>query len=250
MSIPKKLHYVWMGRGQKSQETLEFMQTWKKHLPDYELVEWNEDNFDINSVPYVKQAYENKKWAFVSDYVRLYAIYTCGGIYVDTDVEILKPLDRFLEHGAFSGFESPKNIPTGIMASEKGNLWAKALLDDYEGRDFIDKNGKMDLTTNVVTITRISVKQFGLKCNNQYQVLNEDVHIYPKEYFCPFDYTDKKSKEQKHAAVTENTYTIHHFSGSWHTPMQKIRTKILGLLGENITNKLREVKAKKKEKEK
>lgn len=247
MSIPKKVHYVWMGKAPKNQETVDFIQTWKDNLPDYEIIEWNEDNFDINSSIYAKQAYENKKWAFVSDFVRMSVLNSHGGIYLDTDVEVLHSLDRFLEHGAFSGFESPNNVTTGIIGAKQGHPWIKEILDSYEGRKFIDEQGNMDMTTNVATVTKITEENYGLIRDNTYQVLKHDLHIYPREYFSPFDYIDAKSKEQKRAAITENTYTIHHYCGSWHTPMQKFRTKILGLLGENITNKLREIKAKKKE---
>ena len=114
--IPKVIHYVWMGKGTKSEFMLRCIDSWKKYLPDYEIVEWNEERFDVRSNPYTEEAYNCKKWAFVSDYVRLYALYTEGGVYMDTDVEVIKPLDRFLEHPAFSGFESRTDIPTGIIA--------------------------------------------------------------------------------------------------------------------------------------
>lgn len=151
--IPKKIHYCWFGRGQMPELAKKCIESWKKYLPDYEIKEWNEDNFDLNAYPYVREAYDNRKFAFVTDVVRLYALYTEGGIYMDTDVEVLKSLDGFLHHVAFSGFEDDHNIPSGIMASEKGGKWAKDNLDYYVGKHFIKEDGSLDLTTNVITIT-------------------------------------------------------------------------------------------------
>ena len=124
--IPKTIHYCWFGGNPLPKLAKKCIKSWKKYCPDFEIIEWNEANFDISSAPlYVRQAYEAKKWAFVTDYVRLYALTSYGGIYMDTDVEVIKPLDFFLNHDAFSGFESEKSIPTGIMASKKGNIWVK-----------------------------------------------------------------------------------------------------------------------------
>lgn len=237
--IPKIIHYVWMGKAPKTAFMQQCMDSWKKYLPDYKIVEWNEETFDIHSVPYTEQAYGCKKWAFVSDYVRLYALYTQGGVYMDTDVEVLQPLDRFLSHPAFSGFESQTDIPTGIMAAEKGNPWIKDLLDYYEGRDFIDANGHMDLTTNVTVITKITEDKYGLVRNGQYQELNGCVCLYPKEVFCPFEYIQYRSKKERDASITDNTCTIHHFAGSWQSPWIKLRSKVLSLLGENFTHWIR-----------
>ncbi len=238
--IPKIIHYVWMGKGAKSELFNKCYASWKKYLPEYEIVEWNEDNFDINSNLYVRQAYECKKWAFVSDYVRLYAVYTQGGVYMDTDVEVLQPLDRFLVHGAFSGFESEMDIPTGIMAGEKGHPWYKDLLSYYDNRPFINKEGgDMDLTTNVTSITNITCEKYGLIRNGKLQYLHDDVVLYPKSFFCPLDYIKFRNSEKK---ITSETYTIHHFAGSWENT--KIKYQLLGLLGENIVNFLRNIKRK------
>ena len=152
--INKQIHYVWMGRGEKSDLIEMCISSWKKYLPDYDVIEWNEDNFDISSNRYVWEAYKHKKWAFVSDYVRLYALYEHGGIYLDTDMEVLKPIDIFLSHGAFSGFESARYIFTGIMGAVKNHPWIKELLHYYEDRSFVSENGGLDLEPNVVNITK------------------------------------------------------------------------------------------------
>jgi len=162
--------------------------SWKKYLPDYKIILWNEKTFDVNAHHYTKEAYNAKKWAFITDYVRLYVLYHFGGIYMDTDVEIIKPIDPFLKHSAFSSFESPVQVPTGLMASSKQNIWIKTLLDYYENAHFLDADGNPVLVPNTVVITDISQKLFGLKLNNSYQVLEGDVHIYPSEYFCPMNW--------------------------------------------------------------
>lgn len=217
--IPKIIHYCWFGRGKKPQQALDCIASWKKILPEYEIKEWNEDNFDLDRYPYAREAYDNRKFAFVTDVVRLYALYNEGGIYMDTDVEVLKPLDPFLHHIAFSGFENDTSIPTGIMASEKDSVWAKENLDYYEGRHFVKPDGTFDMTTNVVTITNHLLK-YGLKRNNSYQDFPDLVTMYPKDYFCPKSYKDGR------IYLTENTVTIHHFAGSWHNNSQKMAERI------------------------
>ncbi len=219
--IPKIIHFIWMGKGKKNNLIKKCIRSWHKFLPDYKIIEWNEKNFDINSNNYVKQAYENKKWAFVSDYIRLYAIYNFGGIYLDTDVEILKPIDIFLKHSAFSGFESKDSIPTGIMGGIKGHIWYKELLDYYDNKQFVDKNGNLDITTNVKTITDITYNNYKLVKNNQYQILEEDIHIYPSEYFCPINPMNGDKN------ITPNTYAIHHFNGSWCPKKERFKKRIL-----------------------
>lgn len=213
-TIPKKIHYCWFGKGELPSLALKCIESWKKYLPDYEIIEWNETNFDINMNKYVKEAYEHKKYAFVTDYVRLYALYNEGGIYMDTDVEVLKPLDSFLNHLAFSGFENNNSIPTGIMASCKKSKWIELLLKDYEDLSFIKDDGEMDLTTNVIRITNTTKKNYPLILDDTYQDL-KDVVFYPHEYFCPKDW------QTGNIYVTDSTYTIHHFNGSWHTKKEK-----------------------------
>jgi len=214
--IPKVIHYCWFGRNPKPKLAKKCIKSWKKYCPDYEIIEWNEDNFDLNAAPlYVRQAYEAKKWAFVSDYVRLWAMVEFGGIYMDTDVEVVKPLDRFLQHEAFSGFEDEVNIPTGIMASEKGFPLFLELLRFYDDVPFLNPDGTMNLTTNVKIITNICLK-YGLEQNGEYQVIR-GFALYPKDFFCPVSYSTGKLKK------TEDSATIHWFAGSWQTWQQKKR---------------------------
>lgn len=221
--IPKLIHYCWFGKNKMLKLNLKCIESWKRVLPDYELRLWNEDNFDITMNQFVKEAYEMKKWAFVTDYVRLYVLYNYGGIYMDTDVEVLRRLDPFLKHSAFTGFENDKYIPTGIMGAGKGNEWIGYLLSYYENKKFILENGLLATTPNTQIITELS-KSWGLKPNNEYQVLKGDVHIYPSEYFCPIAYDSLKKN------FTKNTYTIHHYSGSWLDGKTRIKLKIKKLL--------------------
>ena len=239
--IPKVIHYCWFGRGQMPELALKCIESWHKYLPGYTLKLWNEDSFDINTVPYVKEAYEARKFAFVTDYIRLYALYHEGGIYMDTDVEVLKPLDDLLDLPAFSGYESNKfsNFPTGLMASASGGVWVKEQLDYYTDRHFLLPDGSLDMTTNTVTISRI-MKENGFELTGEYQVYKNDMHCFPSDYFCPMTST-------RVLKLTKNSYCIHHFAGSWHTPTlkQKIKKFVFGkIVGAKLTDKLIQQKRK------
>lgn len=207
--IPKVIHYCWFGRGEMPELALKCIESWKKYLPDYELKLWNEDTFDLNINQYAKEAYEARKFAFVTDFVRLYVLCYEGGIYMDTDVEVLKPLDNLLSLSAFSGYESNKysSFPTGIMASQKGGVWVKEQLEYYDSVSFINPDGTYNMTTNTQTISNIMQKN-GFDLNGRYQVYKNDMHAFPKDYFCPKTSTGILK-------ITENTYCIHHFAGSW-----------------------------------
>ncbi len=210
--IPKTINYCWFGRQPMTELAQKCLDSWNRYLPNYKQVLWNEDSFDVESNQFTKQAYECKKYAFVSDYVRLYALYHNGGIYMDTDVEIIKNIDEFLEYSAFSGFESSNFIPTGIMGAVQQHPWIERFLDYYKDKSFIREDGSMDLVPNVVFMTQISEQEFGFKKGNEFQILKNDVHIFPKDYFCP------KIWETKEIKLTQNTYTIHHFAYSWNEP--------------------------------
>lgn len=229
--IPKVIHYCWFGGNKLPESAEKYIESWKKFCPDYEIKEWNESNFDINCNLYVKEAFEAKKWAFITDYVRLHALVAEGGIYMDTDVEVIKSLDDFLHLRAFSGFENAEDIPTGIMGCEKGFQLFNEMLHSYDNRHFKLEDGNYDVTTNVVTITEFCKKQ-GFIPNNCMQTV-EGFTIYPKDWFCPKDYFSGR------IMLTENTHTIHHFSGTWKDQYaqriisveHKIRGKIDGKMG-------------------
>ena len=206
--IPKIIHWCWFGHGQVPPMAQKCIRSWKEKLPDYEIKEWNEDNFDVNSVRYVSEAYQRRKFAFVTDYVRLHALYNEGGIYMDSDVEVLRRLDQFHGLPAFTGYESNGACITGIMGSEKGGRWVKDLMDEYQFRQFIRPDGTLDMTTNVKYTVRLMQKK-GCRLDGTKEVLPGYVTIFPQDYFCP------KSFKTKRITLTENTYTIHHFAASW-----------------------------------
>lgn len=218
--IPKIIHYCWFGGKPLPEDAKRYIDSWRKYCPDYEIKEWNESNFDLNICNYVREAFEAKKWAFITDYVRLYAMVNEGGIYMDTDVEVIKPLDSFLYHKAFSGFEDERNIPTGIMACEKGFALFDELLHYYDNKHFIKDDGTYDLTTNVITITNIC-RKYGFKGNNKKQDVLGFI-LYPNDVFCP------KSHDTGEIKLTDNTVTIHHFAGSWACKESKISAYIKG----------------------
>lgn len=205
--IPKVIHYVWLGGRDLPEDAVRCIESWRKYCPDYEIRRWDETSFDLHANKYVEEALHSKKWAFVSDYVRLLALVTCGGIYMDTDVEVLSSLDCFLDHQAFSGFESNNTVPTGIMGCEAGFPLFRDLLNQYESRRFILPDGSFDMTTNVVAITNECVRR-GLVSNNSFQVV-DGFALYPSDWFCP------KSHETGVITLTSNSHTIHHFAGSW-----------------------------------
>ncbi len=213
--IPKIVHYCWFGGKTIPTEAQKNIDSCKHYNPSYEIKIWTEDNFDLSENAYVQEAYQSKKWAFITDYVRLKVLFEEGGIYMDTDVEVLKPLDSLLNNKAFSGFESNSTIPTGTMGAEANNPWIRKLLEYYNGRHFFKDDGKFDLTTNVETITRITKANYDIKLNNTFQDLG-DVTFYPFDYLCA------KNSETGRVMISNNTYTIHHFSGSWQPKKGKI----------------------------
>ena len=218
--ITKIIHYCWFGKNEISEDIKFFIDTWKKYCPDYEIRQWNEENFDVNQNLYCREAYEAKKWAFVSDYVRLKVLYDYGGIYMDTDVEVCKSFDDLLEYNAWSGFESDSKIPTGTLAASKNNTWIKYLLTYYDNKKFKRGHNTYDLTTNVETITRMTKEKYNIKLNNTFQIFDSNNILFPFEYFCAKNYVDGKINK------TDKTYTIHHFKGSWLTEKDKKEQEI------------------------
>ncbi|MFN7250055.1 MAG: glycosyltransferase family 32 protein [Anaerobacillus sp.] len=231
-AIPKVIHYCWFGGKEKPEIVKKCIQSWKEHLPDYELKEWNESSFDLNSNAYVKEAYENKKFAFVSDYVRVCALYHYGGIYLDTDVEVFKSFDDLLHHNSFWGFEQGNYIATSTIGSQKGNQLIKIFLDSYQDRKFLKDDGSLDELTNVAVISKILTDQ-GLTLSGQRQEIEGLGTFYPQTFFSPYDYINCRK------FITNDTYAMHHFYKSWLPPKARIKgnlkliaSKIIG--GNNI----------------
>lgn len=237
--IPKIIHYCWFGGKDKPEVIKKYINSWKEKLRDYEIKEWNESNFDISSNIFVKQAYESGKYAFVSDYVRVYALYNYGGIYMDTDVEVKQPFsDEILGNDSFWGFEEKNYIATSTIGTKKGNKLIKRFLDSYDGKEFIKEDGEIDTLTNVAIVSNI-IEGIGIRLDGTYQKIDGICTVYPQEYFSPYDYINCYSKE------TKNTYTIHYYYKSWLPYKDKIKGFIKMVLsvavgGENIA-KLRKI---------
>lgn len=201
--------------------------SWQRFCPDYELVRWDESNSPLDANTYVQQAYAAGKWAFVSDYVRVWALYRQGGIYLDTDVELLAPLDEFLENEAFMGFEAIGKAATCVLGCQAENSFFVRLLSEYSDKQFVQPDGSFDETTNVELVTRLLVEA-GLQCNNQKQLV-DGVSIYPQDYFSPKDLQTGKVN------CTARTVAIHHFSASWMSKRQRFNTRVAQLLGPRLT---------------
>lgn len=210
--IPKVIHYCWFGRGEMPKLMKKCLKSWKKFCPDWKIIRWDEDSFDIGSTLWTKQAYEAGKFAFVSDYVRLKALYEMGGVYLDTDVELVQSIDKFLEHDAFSGFESVDTVQTGIIGAEKENAVIKSWLDYYEDRAYL-VDGKPVMVPNVSHITE-NLKARGLVMDDSLQII-DGMAIYPQTWFCPLSAVSIQRK------ITENTHVMHYFTSTWRTDKAK-----------------------------
>lgn len=210
--IPKVIHYCWFGRNPLPDYAKKYIATWRKYLPDYEIKEWNEDNFDVNIIPYTSEAYKSKKYAFVSDYARFWILYHYGGIYFDTDVEVIKNMDDIILNGPFMGIENLasmgkyETVNPGVgLGAVKGMDFYKRVLDNYAGYHFIMPDGTLNLRTVVQYVT-VELIKCGLKRSNDIQNC-AGINIYPKDFFNP--------KGGDVMNITDNTRTIHQYSSSW-----------------------------------
>lgn len=200
--IPKRIIYCWFGDKEKSENIQKCISSWKEKMPDWEYLEINENNFDINYNAYVKSAYESKKWSYVSDVARLLALYNYGGIYLDTDVLVHQPLDKFLCHKFFTGFEQPHYCVTATIGAEKGNDLIKEMLDIYNTKTFETHENWYEYETNTMILSDVLGKYFD-RDKMEYQE-KDNMAIYPKNVFCVLDENDK-----------DNCYTQHLMFGSW-----------------------------------
>ena len=231
MSIPKVIYYCWFGKGKMPALSEKCIKSWKKYCPDYEIVCINEENFDITRNKYATEAYQAGKWAFVSDYARLKVLYDNGGIYLDTDVEILKSLDPLIKEQGYMGFDDNGIISTGLgFACEKGNKIVEALLKDYENIPFLLPDGTYDLTPCPDRNTKTLV-ELGMDPDNKDQIFM-GIRMLPEDYLCPMKYYSGKK------IITENTYSIHHFCASWTSATSKRTTFIKRIIGVKLYEKL------------
>ena len=235
--IPKIIHYVWFGKGKKTPLIKHCIKSWRKIMPDYQIIEWNEDNFNINMNTYCRQAYEKGKYAFAADYARLWILYHYGGIYMDTDVAAYKPFDCFLHHSSFAGFESNTVIGTGTIGATEGSPVIGYLLSYYDNREFLDPSqpSGIDWTPNTEALTEL-LKAKGMTLNNEYQEV-DGLAIYPSIFFCQ----DGEDPDK---------YATHFFVASWlpediqhknarHRAVASVKKKIRKFLGNSIYDKLK-----------
>jgi len=206
--IPKIINYCWFGGNPLPDSAKKCIESWEKYCPNYKIIKWDETNFNINCCQYVKQAYEAKKWAFVSDFARFEILFNNGGIYFDTDVELIKPIDDIVEKGPFMGIEKLNNVAPGLgMATYAGHPFFKEIIDIYKNINFIDEAGNYNMKT-IVEYTTELLKKYGLEEKSIIQNVY-GIYVYPIEYFSP------KNVDTLALKITENTYSIHHFDGSW-----------------------------------
>ena len=214
--IPKIIHYCWFGGNPLPELAQKCIASWEKFCPDYEIKEWNESNFDVNCCEYVKEANKTKKWAFVSDYARIKILYDSGGLYFDTDVELISNLKNIIEKGPFMGFEDDMQytVAPGLgLGVTPGLPLYKDILDLYNNQHFLHDDGTINYTTIVVYTTNI-LKKYGLIKKHGIQYIG-GVYIYPQEYFCPMNFNTGE------VTITNKTVSIHHYSSSWYTEEEK-----------------------------
>lgn len=236
--IPKKIHYCWFGKAEMPQQAKDCIASWHKYMPDWEYKLWNESTFDVDSNAYAKEAYEAGKYAFVSDVVRLKALESEGGVYLDTDVEVFKPLDDLLERKAFAGFEGSKHQPVGtcVMASEPHGKWVSEMLSAYQDRHFANPDGSFDMRTNVQFITAMMAAN-GFRQDGTEQDYR-DLHVFPVDYFSPRHTTGEY-------ICTENTYCEHKGLASWAERQHKgWKHFVLRLFGQRNRSRLIKLKRK------
>ena len=208
--IPQIIHYCWFGGKEKPDSVIKCMESWTKYCPDYDIKEWNESNFDIHENDYCREAYEAKKWAFVADMARLVVLEKYGGIYMDTDVEVVRPFDNLLTYSAFMCFENRDSVSIGTLGVEKGNPIIADFLTPYNNRHFVREDGSYDLTTNLKFITPVLTGKYHLVLNGQKQVLPHDVLVLPMESFIA------KDSMTGWIMADESTYAIDHYAASWY----------------------------------
>ena len=225
-TIPHIIHYCWFGSEKKPKDVQAFIDSWKVKLPDYTFMEWNESNYDLNQeIDYVKEAYQAKKYAFVSDYVRVKKLVEYGGIYLDTDVRILRRFDKLLEkHDLVIGFQGAGNLGTAFMASIPQHPLFTEFMESYNKRHFVQEDGSLDMTSINVSIDPFFEKR-GLKLDeDRYQKIAENIGVYPTECFCAFNIN------YWYPEPTKRTYTIHYMASTWRSRKIKLKITIFNLM--------------------
>lgn len=233
--IPKTIHYCWFGGNPKSRLIRRCIKSWHKYCPGYTIIEWNESNFDITCSEYVRKAYEQKKWAFVADYARFWVLNQYGGVYLDTDVQLLRPIDTLLEQGKFAGFANEKIVATGlIMAAEKEDWLCRRVLRSYEGEQFVWNDDPSKMFAIGRRVTNILVEE-GLKLDGSEQTIR-DYTIYPKYYFNSTD-------GDLYRRPDERAYSVHHYAATWFTGKKRFKNTLRRLIGHRALEKYHAIRS-------
>ncbi len=242
--IPKIIHYCWLGDGQYSDLVNQCMESWKQKLPEYEFILWDKNKFDVTSFTWVNQAYQAKKFAFAADYIRFYALYNYGGIYLDSDVQVVKSFNPLLHNKSFIGFESTGDFEAAIIGAEKETPWMLKMLHYYEGRTFLKPNGQFDQRPLPLIIKDVLDKETDVEASEKNT--SYGLKIFPSVYFSP------KNIHTKKVDSTKETYTIHHFDGQWvkknftHKVKESVHKLVLRIFGHKghfyLINLIRKIK--------
>ena len=232
--IPKIIHYCWFGGKPIPDWAEKCIASWKKYCPDYKIIKWDESNYDVTKNTYMRQAYEQKKWGFVPDYARLDIINSYGGIYLDTDVELVRNIDNLLQYKLFCGFESRRYVAFGLgFGSKKNHHILQEMMEEYDKTDFLNNDGKLNLLPSPAYQTKILLKN-GLVCNGRTQH-HDDYSVFSQEYFAPINAIGFGN-------ITKNTYSIHQYAATWHDEEnKKEKARILesvNYIKERINNNL------------
>ena len=223
--IPKIIHYCWFGNQDYPENVKKYIDSWKKYLPEYKFMLWNEKNFDYKKTVFTKQAYENKKYAFVSDYVRLYALKNYGGIYLDTDVELISNLDDILNDDLVLGYEEEDSgVASCFIGSKKNHIFINKLMDYYEKKSFLNSDGSYDMRPNTLIIEENLKSNYNIVLDGKETLLEDNIHIYTYDYFHPMSLISGKMR------TTSNTKAIHWHTLSW----VSWKTKIIKFIRINI----------------
>lgn len=219
--IPKIIHYCWLSNDPIPKDLKKYMKSWKEKLYDYEFILWDLNRFDLNRSLWVKQAFEAKKYAFAADYIRLYAVYNYGGIYMDMDVEVIKSFNDLLRNDYILGYEAAKGLEAGVFGAPKKAPWVKEVLEYYTSKEFVLPNGLYNDTPLPIIMD---------------EVLNADYITNKKIVPLPTDFLTAKSYKTGKITITPNTYTIHHFAGSWKSWDEKMKIIIARIIGTKLTH--------------
>lgn len=234
--IPKIIHFCWLSNDPYPEKIKRCMDSWRKYLPDYEFVHWNYDRFPRGKCKWVDQAYDNKKYAFAADYIRVYALYHYGGIYLDTDVEVLKSFEDLLDLPYFLGRENSKaGIEAAALGCEKGNSLIKDILDSYEGQSFVNSDGSLNVEPMPIRFRSCIEAKYHYRMIDKKDDFDDNpfvINVFPVDYFSP------KRFDTNTIEATERTYSIHHFAAAWAEPYNRAHgerlPKLKKMFGERL----------------